>query len=206
MFKERKCRVAKVYEIDNVKPVVTPGSFVHPDAVLIGDVIIGPECYIGPCACLRGDFGRIIIGRKVNIQDTCVLHSFPEEDVILEDNAHVGHGAVLHGCVVKSNALIGIKSVVMDGAVIGENSFVAAMAFVKSNFEVPDNVLVAGIPAKVVRDLSQEEITIKSYGTDFYNQLAARSAKTMKSTQPLTEAEPERKRVNCSKQDLQPVK
>ena len=158
-IKIRERRVAKVYEIDNVKPVVAPGSFIHPDAVLIGDVIIGPECYIGPCACLRGDFGRIIIGRKVNIQDTCVLHSFPEEDVILEDNAHVGHGAVLHGCVVKNNALIGIKSVVMDGAVIGENSFVAAMAFVKSNFEVPDNVLVAGIPAKVVRDLSKEEIT-----------------------------------------------
>ncbi len=191
--------MAKVYEIDGVKPVVNSNSFVHPDAVLIGDVIIGPDCYVGPCACLRGDFGRIALRSGVNIQDTCVLHSFPEEDVILEDNAHIGHGAVLHGCVVKVNAIIGINSVLMDGVVIGKNAFVAAMAFVKANFKVPDNMLVTGIPAKIVRELSKEEIALKRHGTRLYQELAIRSIKTMKNTKPLLEIESARKRVYCSK-------
>ena len=194
--------MAKVYEIEGIKPVVDSGAFVHPDAVLIGDVIVGPGCYIGPCASIRGDFGRIIIGAGVNVQDTCVLHSFPEADLILEDNAHIGHGAVLHSCVIKKNALIGMNSVVMDDAVIGENSFVAAMAFVKSKFEVPDRVLVAGIPAKVVRQLSEEEIKWKSHATGFYQDLAVRSLKSLKRTEPLSEVAPDRKRVNCSRQAI----
>ncbi len=192
--------MAKVYEIEGIKPVVNSSAFIHPDAVLIGDVIIGPACYIGPCASIRGDFGRIIIGAGVNVQDTCVLHSFPEADLILEDNAHIGHGAVLHSCVIKKNALIGINSVVMDDAVVGENSFVAAMAFVKSKFEVPDRVLVAGIPAKVVRPLSEEEIKWKSHGTGFYQDLAVRSSESLKPTEPLSEVEPDRKRVNWPRQ------
>ncbi|MDP2644226.1 MAG: transferase hexapeptide repeat family protein [Desulfobacterales bacterium] len=191
-----------IYEIDGVRPVVDPTSFVHPQAVLIGDVIIGPGCYIGPGASIRGDFGRIIIGSGVNIQDTCVLHCFPEADLVLQDNAHIGHNAVLHGCVVKKNALIGISAVVMDYAVIGENSFVAAMAFVKSRFEVPDNVLAAGIPARVVRKLREDEIKWKSLGTGSYQEMAVRSRNTLKATTPLRAVEPGRKRVNWSKQDV----
>lgn len=187
--------MSKIYEFDGVKPVIAPSAFVHPDAVLIGDVIIGPECYIGPCACLRGDLSRITIGKGANVQDTCVVHSFPENDVILEEDAHVGHGAVLHGCVIKQNALIGMRSVVMESAVVGVNSFVAAMSLVKNGFKVPDNVLVSGIPAKVVRELSENEIRPKSSGTHLYQRLAVRSIKTLKSTEPLREVEPNRKRV-----------
>ncbi len=190
--------MAKVYEIEGVKPVIDPDSFVHPDAVLIGDVIIGPECYIGPCACLRGDFGKIVVEKGANIQDSCVVHCFPGASAVIGPDAHIGHGAVIHGCVIKKNAMIGINAVVMDGAVIGKNSFVGAMSFVKSNFQVPDNVLVAGVPAKIMKELGEAEIALKSHGTGFYQKLATRSQKTMKITQPLTTAEPDRKSVDWS--------
>ncbi len=193
--------MAKVYEIDGLVPVIDPTSFVHPDAVVIGDVIIGPNCYIGPCACLRGDFGRIVIGAGVNIQDGCVVHSFPDMEVRIEDNCHVGHGAVLHGCTLRRNALIGINSVVMDHAVIGENSFVAAMAFVKSGMPAVADTLFAGIPAKEIRRLTKDELVWKSKATLLYQGLAACSLATMKEVSPLTAEEPDRKRSGFTRRD-----
>lgn len=193
--------MAKVYEFDGLIPVIAPTSFVHPDAVIIGDVIIGPGCYIGPCACLRGDLGRIVVGAGVNIQDTCVIHSFPEIDVIVEDNCHMGHGSVLHGCTIRKNALIGMNSVVMDHVVIGENSFVAAMAFVKSGTVVRENMLVAGLPAKEIRPLTTEEIKWKSNATLLYQRLAACSMATMKEVLPLQSVESHRKRSGYMKSD-----
>lgn len=187
--------MAKIYEFDGVIPVIDPTSFVHPDAVIIGDVIIGPGCYIGPYACLRGDLGRIMIGAGANIQDTCVLHSFPGMDLIIEENCHVGHGAVLHGCSVRKNALIGMNSVVMDHAVIGENSFVAAMSFVKAGMSAGANMLIGGVPAKEIRPLNEEELSRKSRGTLLYQQLASRSLASMKAAVPLEAVEPDRKRV-----------
>ena len=127
-----KARMVKVYAIDGVVPVVPATSFVHPSATLIGDVIIGAECYIGPGASLRGDFGRIIVGDGCNIQDACVLHTFPDTEVVVEDWGHIGHGSVLHGCRVGRNSLIGMNAVVMDGVVIGEECIVAALSFVKA--------------------------------------------------------------------------
>jgi carbonic anhydrase/acetyltransferase-like protein (isoleucine patch superfamily) len=197
--------MAKVYEIDGVIPVIDPTSFVHPDAVIIGDVVIGPSCYIGPCACLRGDIGRIMIGPGVNIQDTCVIHSFPEVDVIVEEDCHVGHGAILHGCTVKKNALIGMNSVVMDHAVIGENSFVAAMSFVKSGMCAAANMLIGGVPAKEIRPLKEEEIRWKSQGTMLYQRLAARSITTMREVVPLKSVEPDRRRVRYTRNDAVPL-
>src|SRR5512143_1116728 len=136
-----------VYAIDGVTPVVHPDAFVHPSAVLIGDVIIGPHCYVGPCASLRGDFGRLILERGANLQDTCVMHGYPGTDTVVEEDGHVGHGAVLHGCRVGKNALIGMNAVLMDNAVIGESCIVAAMAFVKANVSFPPRSLIAGVPA-----------------------------------------------------------
>ena len=187
--------MAKVYEIGGVIPVIDPTSFVHPDAVIIGDVIIGPCCYIGPCACLRGDLGRIMIGPGGNIQDTCVIHSFPGRDVILEENCHVGHGAILHGCTIERNALIGMNSVVMDRAVIGENSFVAAMSFVPSGMSAGANMLIGGVPAKEMRPLTEEEIRWKSEGTMLYQRLAAHSIGSLREAAPLESVEPNRRRV-----------
>jgi phenylacetic acid degradation protein len=163
--------------------------------VLIGDVIVGPGCYVGPNASLRGDFGRIILQAGSNVQDTCVMHSFPRLDTIVETDGHVGHGAVLHGCRVGRNAMIGMNAVVMDGAEIGESSIVAALAFVKSDHKIPPRSLVMGIPAKVIRELTDEEIAWKTGGTAIYQKLAERSMSTMREVAPLREVEPNRRRV-----------
>ncbi|MFP5401808.1 MAG: phenylacetic acid degradation protein PaaY [Gammaproteobacteria bacterium] len=186
----------KVFAIDGIVPVVDPTAYVHPSAVLIGDVIIGPGCYVGPCASLRGDFGRLILERGSNIQDTCVMHGFPGTDTVVEEDGHIGHGAVLHGCRVGRNALVGMNAVIMDNAVIGEASIVAASAFVKAGVEIPPRVLVAGMPAKVIRPLSEEEIRWKSEGTATYQDLSRRSLATMQETAPLTAVEPGRRRIH----------
>ncbi len=187
--------MVKVYSIEGVTPVVHPTAFVHASAVLIGDVIIGPDCYIGPNACLRGDFGRILIGEGVNIQDCCIVHGFPERDTLVEDNGHIGHGAVLHCCRIGRNALVGMNAVVMDKAEVGESSIVAAMAFVKAGMVVPPKSLAAGIPAKVVRELTEQEMAWKVEGTVLYQHLARRSLATMTETAALTEVEADRKRI-----------
>jgi phenylacetic acid degradation protein len=185
-----------VYEIDGVTPVVHPTAFVHPSAVLIGDVMVGAGCYIGPAACLRGDFGRLDIRAGANVQDTCVLHAFPGHDTLIEENGHIGHGAVLHGCIIQRNALVGMNAVVNDNAVIGESAIVAAMAFVKAGMIVPPRTLVAGIPAKVVRALTEMELAWKAEGTKGYHDLTRRSLTTMRATTPLAEPEPGRKRLD----------
>ncbi|HUJ88410.1 MAG TPA: phenylacetic acid degradation protein PaaY [Burkholderiales bacterium] len=184
----------KVYAIDGIVPVVHPAAYVHPSAVLIGDVIVAAGVYVGPCACLRGDFGRIVIEQGANVQDCCILHAFPDRDLVVEADGHIGHGAVLHGCVVKSNAMVGINSVVNDNAVVGESSIVGAMAFVKAGFEVPPKSLVLGVPGKVVRELSAEEMAWKRDATRQYQELARRSLATMRETVALAEVEPARAR------------
>jgi phenylacetic acid degradation protein len=194
--------MAKVYSLEGIVPVIDPSSFVHPDAVLIGDVIVGPGCYIGPCACLRGDYGRIRIVAGVNIQDTCVIHTFPEVDVIIEQDGHIGHGAVIHGCIIKNNAMVGMNSVIMDNAVIGESSLVAASSFVKAGMIVPPFTLVAGNPARVKRTLSEEERKWKSKATGIYQRLASRSRAMMKPEAPLQCEEQDRRRVSAWSGDL----
>ena len=185
----------RVYAIDGIVPVVDPSAYVHPSAVLIGDVIVGPDCYVGPCASLRGDFGRLILEAGANLQDTCVMHGFPGTDTVVEANGHIGHGAVLHGCRIGKNALIGMNAVIMDNAIIGESSIVAASAFIKASQVVPPRTLVAGIPAKVIRPLSAEEMTWKADGTRTYQELTRRCLATMVETSPLSTVEPNRQRI-----------
>jgi len=187
--------MTKVYAIDGITPVVHPTAYVHPSAVLIGDVIVGAGAYIGPCACLRGDFGRIVIEAGANIQDTCMLHGFPGKDTVVGENVTVGHGAVLHGCVVARGALIGMNCVVNDNAEVGEDAVVAALAFVKAEARIPARALAAGIPARVLRELSADEIAWKRDNAKLYQKLAERSAKTMVQVEALTAAEPGRKRI-----------
>lgn len=175
------------YRIDDWIPVVHPEAFVHPMAVLIGDVIVGRGCYVGPAACLRGDFGRIVLEEGSNVQDTCVMHGFPGADTRVEIDGHVGHGAVLHGCTVGRNALIGMNAVVMDNARIGADAFVAASSFVKAGFVVPDGHLVAGVPGRVLRPLTADEIAWKREGTRAYQHLAVRSLQTLQEVEPLRE-------------------
>jgi phenylacetic acid degradation protein len=184
-----------VYAINGVTPVVDPTAYVHPSAVLVGDVVVGPRCYIGPVASLRGDFGRIEIRAGANLQDTCVAHGFPGTDTIVDEDGHVGHGAVLHGCVVGRNALIGMNAVINDSAQIGESAIVAAMAFVKARMVVPPRTLVAGIPARIVRTLDDAELAWKQEATRSYQELAVRSLATMRATAPLPAVEPHRRRI-----------
>lgn len=186
------------YAIDDIRPVVDPSAYVHPSAILIGDVIVGPGCYVGPAASLRGDFGRLVLGRDANIQDTCVLHGFGDTDTVVEEQGHIGHGAVLHGCIVRRDAMVGMNAVLMDGSVVGEAAVVAAMAFVKAGFEVPARHLVAGIPGKIVRELTEEEIRWKRAGTRDYMELTARSMRSLVETTPLTAIEPGRPRLDVS--------
>jgi phenylacetic acid degradation protein len=185
-----------VYEIDGVRPVVHPTAYVHPSAVLIGDVIVGPRCYVGPLASLRGDFGRLILEEGANIQDTCVMHGFPEGDTVVEADGHIGHGAVLHGCRVEKNAMVGMNAVVMDQAVVGAESIVAAMSFVKAKMVIPPRSMVMGMPAKVVRALTEDEVKWKSFGTRQYHDLTVRSRETMREVEALTEVEPDRRRID----------
>src|SRR5512132_2731606 len=151
----------KVYAIDGITPVVHPSAFVHPTAVLIGDVIVAARAYIGPFASLRGDFGRIVVEEGANIQDHCMLHGFPGKDTVVGPEVTVGHGAILHGCVVRRGALIGMNCVVNDNAEVGEHAVVAALAFVKAESRIPPRALAAGIPARVLRQLSEEELRWK---------------------------------------------
>ena len=185
----------RVWSINGVTPVVDPTAFVHPSAMLIGDVLVGAGCYIGPAASLRGDFGRIVIHGGANVQDVCVLHGFPGTDTVVEEDGHVGHGAILHGCVVRRNALIGMNAVINDNAIIGESSIVAAMAFVKAGMVVPPRMLVAGVPAKVVRELTEQELAWKIEGTESYQELTRRSLATMVETDALPAPEPDRRRI-----------
>ncbi len=187
-----------VFAIDGVTPVVDPTAFVHPTAVIIGDVIVEAGCYIGPCASLRGDFGRILVGRGSNIQDNCTLHSLPGYDSVIGENGHVGHGAIVHSARLAANVLIGMNSVVMDHAEIGEAAIVAAMSFVKVGAKVPPRWLWGGIPAKGIRELTDAEVAGKSAGTAAYRELALRSLATMTRVVPLPAAEPERRRVDAA--------
>ena len=186
----------RVYAIDGIVPVVDPSAFVHPTAVLIGDVIVGERAYIGPFASLRGDFGRIVVEEGANIQDHCMLHGFPGKDTVVGAEVTVGHGAILHGCVVRRGALVGMNCVVNDNAEVGEHAVVAALAFVKAEARIPAKSLVAGIPARVLRQLSDEEIRWKDDNMHLYQQLAVRSTTTMREVEALTKVEPGRKRID----------
>ncbi len=187
--------VPRVYSIDGITPVVDPSAYVHPSAVLIGDVIVAARAYIGPCASLRGDFGRILVEEGANIQDTCMLHGFPGKDTVVGAEVTLGHGAVLHGCVVRRGALVGMNAVVNDNAEVGEEAVVAALAFVRAEQKIPARSLAAGIPARVLRSLSEQELRWKKDNMHLYQDLARRSAATMQEVEALTAIEPDRKRI-----------
>ncbi len=187
------------YEIDGVVPVVDPTAFVHETATLIGDVIVGPGCYIGPHASLRGDFGRIIIGAGSNVQDSCVIHAFPGADAILEPHSHIGHSAVLHGCTIRSYALIGIGAIILDGADIGEDALIGANSLVTAGTIIPARMLALGSPAAPVKELDEIAREWKRDGVGVYQDLVRRSLATLRPVTPLLAPEPDRKRVSTGR-------
>jgi len=183
-----------IYKFKGYTPVVHESSFVHPLAAVTGNVIIGKNCYIGPGAAIRGDWGQIILEDGVNVQENCTVHMFPGKSITLKESAHVGHGAIIHGANLGRNCLIGMNTVIMDDAEIGDESIVGAMAFVKAETIIPSRSLVVGNPAKVVKQVSDEMIDWKTKGTELYQQLPADCHEFLKEVEPLREV-PEQMKV-----------
>ena len=182
-----------IYSFQGYIPVVHKSSFVHPLAAVTGNVIIGKNCYIGPGAAIRGDWGQIILEDGVNVQENCTIHMFPGKSITLKESAHVGHGAVIHGANLGKNCLIGMNTVIMDDAEIGDESIVGAMAFVKAESKIPKRSLVVGNPAKIVKQVSDEMIAWKTKGTQLYQQLPAECHATLKEVEPLRKVPSDRK-------------
>ena len=173
------------YEFKGFKPVVHESAFVHPQAVVTGNVIIGKDVYIGPCAAIRGDWGGIIIEDGCNVQENCTIHMFPGVTVRLKKGAHIGHGAVIHGATIGENVLVGMNAVVMDRVEVGAESIIGALAFIKADTIIPSRSLVVGSPAKVIRKVTDDMINWKSKGTELYQQLPAELYDTLKPCEPL---------------------
>ena len=175
------------YEYKGIKPVVHESAYVHPQATVTGQVIIGKNVYVGPGAAIRGDFGKIIIEDGCNVQENCTIHMFPGVTVTLKEKAHIGHGAIIHGATIGRNCLIGMNAVIMDNAVLGDECIVGALSFVKANEVIPERSLLVGNPAKIIKQVSDEMIAWKTEGTKVYQQLAHDCQQELMPCEPLRE-------------------
>lgn len=182
-----------IYEFNGYKPVVHKTAFVHPLAAVTGNVIIGKDVYIAPGAAIRGDWGKIVIKDGCNVQENCTIHMFPGVTVTLEESAHVGHGAIIHGAHLGKNCLIGMNAVVMDNVNVGKESIIGAQSFVPEGMEIPDRKVVVGNPAKIVKNVTDEMAAWKTKGTGLYQQLPKELHKTLKECEPLREVPEDRK-------------
>jgi phenylacetic acid degradation protein len=180
----RRIPPSNFYAFEGYVPSVHPSSFVHPNATVTGNVTIGKDVYVGPGAAIRGDWGEIVIADGCNVQENCVVHSFPGVTVRLERNAHIGHGAVIHGAHIGENVLIGMNAVVMDNAEIGAGSIVGALTFVPGEMKIPARKIAVGNPAKVVKDVSDEMLNWKSQGTRLYQTLPDACRATLRPVKP----------------------
>jgi len=176
-----------IYSFKNHIPIIHPSSFIHPLAAVTGNVIIGKDCYIGPGAAIRGDWGEIILEDGVNVQENCTVHMFPGKRIVLKKGAHVGHGAIIHGANLGENCLIGMNAVIMDDAEIGAESIIGALAFVKAETRIPPRSLVVGNPGKIIKQVSDEMIAWKTAGTTLYQQLPKDCYESLEEVEPLRE-------------------
>ena len=175
-----------IFEYKGFKPVIHPSAFVYPTATVIGNVTIGKNVYVGPGAAIRGDFGEIIIEDGCNIQENCTIHMFPGVTVLLKENAHIGHGAIIHGSTIGKNVLVGMNAVVMDNVVVGDDCIIGALAFVPEGEKIPARKVLVGNPAKIIKDVTDEMIQWKTEGTKLYQELARELPKEFKECKPLT--------------------
>jgi phenylacetic acid degradation protein len=176
-----------IYSFKGYIPVVHKSSFVHSLAAVTGNVIIGKNCYIGPGAAIRGDWGQIILEDGVNVQENCTVHMFPGKSITLKESAHIGHGAIIHGANIGKNVLVGMNSVIMDDAEIGDECIIGAMSFIKAETVIPKRSLVVGNPAKIVKQVTDEMIEWKTKGTKLYQQLPSDCHESLKEVEPLRE-------------------
>jgi carbonic anhydrase/acetyltransferase-like protein (isoleucine patch superfamily) len=181
-----------IFEFNGFVPVIDKSAFIHPQATVTGNVIIGKDVYIGPGAALRGDWGQIIIEDGCNVQENCTIHMFPGTTVLLKEGAHIGHGAIVHGGTIGENCLVGMNAVIMDDAVIEKESIIGALCFVPAKTHIPQRSLVVGNPGKVIKQVSDEMLKWKTMGTALYQQLPSECHETLKEVEPLREIEPNR--------------
>jgi phenylacetic acid degradation protein len=181
-----------IYEFKGFRPVIDPSSFIHPQAIVTGNVIIGKDVYVGPGAALRGDWGAIIIEDGCNVQENCTIHMFPGTTVLLKQSAHIGHGAIIHGATIGKNCLVGMNAVIMDNVELGDECIVGALSFIKADEKIQSRSLVVGNPAKVIKQVTDEMIEWKTKGTMLYQALPKEMRESWKECIPLTEAEPNR--------------
>ncbi|HVE78602.1 MAG TPA: transferase hexapeptide repeat family protein [Gemmatimonadaceae bacterium] len=179
--------MANVFEFEGRRPVVHETAYVHPNATVTGNVVIGRDVYVGPGAAIRGDWGGVVIEDGCNVQENCTIHMFPGITVVLEERAHVGHGAIVHGARIGRNALIGMNAVVMDNAVVGAGCIVGALCFVPADMQIPERKVVVGNPAKIVKDVSDEMLAWKTEGTKLYQELPQQLHATLRPCEPLRE-------------------
>ncbi|MDX1470617.1 MAG: transferase hexapeptide repeat family protein [Flavobacteriaceae bacterium] len=182
-----------IYQFDEYIPVVDESSFVHPLAAVTGNVIIGKNCYIGPGAAIRGDWGQIILEDGVNVQENCTIHMFPGKSITLKESAHIGHGAIIHGANIGRNVLVGMNTVIMDDAEIGDESIIGAMSFVKAETKIPKRSFVVGNPAKIVKQVTDDMIKWKTKGTELYQRLPEQCHKGLREVEPLRKVPANRK-------------
>jgi carbonic anhydrase/acetyltransferase-like protein (isoleucine patch superfamily) len=185
--------MANIFEFNGFIPVVHESAFVHPNATVTGNVIIGKDVYIGPGAAIRGDWGQIIISDGCNVQENCTIHMFPGVTVVLEENAHIGHGAIIHGARVGRDTLVGMNAVLMDRVVIGAECVIGSLAFVAADTIIPDRSVVVGSPAKVVKQVSDQMLEWKKEGTKLYQKLPSDCFATLRPCEPLREVPADRK-------------
>ena len=186
------------YEFKGIKPVVHESSFVHPQAAITGNVIIGKDCYIGPGAALRGDWGQIILENGCNVQENCTIHMFPGITVLLKEGAHIGHGAIIHGAAIGKNCLVGMNAVVMDNVQLGDECIVGALTLIKEGEIIPARSVVAGNPGKIIKEVSDEMIDWKTEGTKLYQQLPADMFATFKECEPLRDVQLQKVQQNSN--------
>ncbi len=181
-----------IFEFNGFRPVIKESSFIHPNATVTGNVIIGENVYVGPGAAIRGDWGKIIIEDGCNVQENCTIHMFPGTTVTLKKGAHIGHGAIIHGGTIGENCLIGMNSVIMDDAVLEEECIVGALSFVPAKMHLPKRSLAIGNPAKIIKQVSDEMIAWKTKGTALYQALPGECFRGLKECEPLREIEADR--------------
>ena len=181
------------YEFNGYKPVAHKSSFVHPQAAVTGNVIIGKDCYIGPGAALRGDWGQIIIEDGCNVQENCTIHMFPGVTVLMKEGSHIGHGAIIHGAIIGKNCLVGMNAVIMDNVQLGDESIVGALTFIKEGEIFPERSMVVGNPGKIIKQVSDEMINWKTEGTKLYQQLPKLCNSSLKICKPLRKSKSKKK-------------
>lgn len=185
-----------IFEFEGFRPVIHESAFIHPNATVTGNVIIGKDVYVGPGAAIRGDWGEIVIEDGCNVQENCTIHMFPGVRVLLKESAHIGHGAIIHGATIGRNSLVGMNAVIMDNVQVGDECIIGSLTFVQAETIIPARKIVVGNPGKIIKDVSDEMIEWKSSGTRLYQMLPSLCYATLKPCEPLREIPKERPKQN----------